>query len=51
MTELEEAVEGFLDDADYVYSEYEQGYMDADAALAVLEDHVAELREQYEGEL
>lgn len=49
MTDLEDAVEEFLDDANYVYSEYEQGYMDADAALSVLEGHLDDLREEYEG--
>lgn len=47
MTELEESVEEFLDDAGYVLSEYEQGYMDADAALSVLEGHVDDLREEF----
>lgn len=47
MNELEERVEEFLDDAAYVYSEYEQGYMDADAALSVLEGHVADLRAEF----
>ncbi len=49
MTDLEESVEEFLDDADYVYSEYEQGYMDADAALSVLEGHIDDLREEFRG--
>lgn len=49
MAELEESVEEFLDDADYVISEYEQGYMDADAALSVLEGHVDDLREEFRG--
>ncbi|MFB6280586.1 MAG: hypothetical protein ABEH40_01020 [Haloferacaceae archaeon] len=38
------AVERFLDGAATVYGEYEQGYMDADAALTALERHVEELR-------
>ncbi|WP_336363076.1 hypothetical protein [Halalkalicoccus salilacus] len=49
MTDLEDAVEEFLDDANYVYSEYEQGYMDADAALSVLEGRVEELRKEFRG--
>ncbi|WP_162991526.1 hypothetical protein [Halostella salina] len=48
MSELETAVEAFLDEADTVYGEYEQGYMDADAALSRLETHVEELREASE---
>jgi hypothetical protein len=49
MSDLEDAVESFLADAEEVYSEYERGYVDADAALTVLEDHVEELRREYEG--
>lgn len=44
MSNLEDAVDAFLDDADTVYGEYEQGYMDADVALDLLEDHIDELR-------
>ncbi|MEM4781414.1 MAG: hypothetical protein QXG03_07645 [Halalkalicoccus sp.] len=47
MTKLEDSVEEFLDDASYVLSEYEQGYMDADAALSVLEGHIDGLREEF----
>lgn len=46
MTDLEDAVSEFLRDADKVYSEYEQGYMDADAALSRLENDVETLRER-----
>ncbi|WP_162993848.1 hypothetical protein [Halalkalicoccus subterraneus] len=49
MSDLEESVEEFLDDADYVLSEYQQGYMDADAALSVLEGHVDDLDEEFRG--
>ncbi|MFB6127917.1 MAG: hypothetical protein ABEJ79_11570 [Halolamina sp.] len=45
MTELDDAVERFLDDVDDVYEEYDQGYMDADAALTRVEDHLRDLRE------
>jgi hypothetical protein len=41
---LQTAVDRFLDGVETVYGEYEQGYVDADAALAVLERHVEELR-------
>ncbi|NHN47736.1 hypothetical protein G9464_09020 [Halostella sp. JP-L12] len=44
MSDLEDAVEEFLDEADTVYGEYEQGYMDADVALDRLETHLDELR-------
>jgi hypothetical protein len=48
MTELEESVETFLAEADTVYGEYEQGYMDADAALSRLEPSLSELRDAIE---
>jgi hypothetical protein len=48
MTDTEEAVETFLAEADTVYGEYEQGYMDADAALSRLESALAELRDATE---
>jgi len=48
MTELEEAVEAFLAEADAVYDEYDQGYMDADAALSRLEPPLSELRDATE---
>ncbi|WP_458205343.1 hypothetical protein [Haladaptatus sp. NG-SE-30] len=38
----------FFRDVDKVYSEYDKGYMDADAALSVLEDHLESLRAQVE---
>lgn len=43
MTDLESAVEEFLDRVDRVYEEYDEGYVDADAALHVLEGHVETL--------
>jgi hypothetical protein len=48
MTDVEEAVEAFLAEADTVYGEYEQGYMDADAALSRLEPSLSELRDATE---
>jgi hypothetical protein len=45
---LAEAVETFLDDSRTVLREYEQGYMDADATLSVLEGHIDDLREDFE---
>ncbi|WP_224449749.1 hypothetical protein [Haloprofundus salilacus] len=47
--ELESTVETFLEDADDVLGEYEQGYMDADAALGLLQSHIEDLRDEYEG--
>lgn len=49
MAELDDIVEEFLDGVDDVYDEYEQGYMDADAALSILEDHLDDLREEFYG--
>lgn len=37
------AVESFLDEAETVFAEYDQGYMDADAALSRLRRGVEEL--------
>lgn len=45
MTDLEDAVDDFLDRADRVYDDYESGYVDPDAALSALEGHLASLRE------
>jgi DNA polymerase II large subunit len=47
--DLEAAVEEFLDESETVLSEYDQGYMDADAALTRLVDGIEELEEAYEG--
>jgi hypothetical protein len=43
--DLEDAVAQFLESADSVYAEYDQGYVHADAALSMLEPHVESLRE------
>ena len=48
MEDTETAVETFLDRADAVYGDYENGYTDADAALRTLEAHVESLRESVE---
>ncbi|WP_266077245.1 hypothetical protein [Haladaptatus caseinilyticus] len=49
MTDSEDVdLEQFFRDVDKVYSEYENGYMDADAALSVLDDHLETLRAQVE---
>jgi hypothetical protein len=41
--ELDEAVEAFLRDTRSVYEEYEEGYMDPDAALWTIEGHLDSL--------
>ena len=46
--DTDEAVEEFLDGADNVYSEYDQGYMNADVALSQLETKIETLREEVE---
>lgn len=48
--ETPEAVAEFIDAAEKIYHEYNEGYLDPDAALSRLGDHVAELRDTYEGE-
>jgi hypothetical protein len=48
MTDTEDAVAEFLQEADTVFSEYDQGYMNADVALDRLENHIETLREQVE---
>ncbi len=45
MADTETAVEAFLDRADAVFEDYENGYTDPDAALSTLETHVESLRE------
>ncbi|MFB6107324.1 MAG: hypothetical protein ABEJ82_00585 [Haloplanus sp.] len=50
MADLEASVETFLDSAERVYDEYDDGYVDADAALSRLGDHVADLRDDYESD-
>jgi hypothetical protein len=46
MSDTEDAVAEFLDEADTVFGEYDQGYMNADVALERLENHIDALREQ-----
>jgi hypothetical protein len=48
--ETPEAVADFIDAAETIYHEYNEGYIDPDAALSRLGDHVAELRDTYEDE-
>ena len=48
MADTETAVETFLDRADAVFEDYENGYTDPDAALATLESHVDTLRDEVE---
>lgn len=42
---MHEAVATFLAGADDVYDDYDQGYMDADAALSVLSSRIDDLRD------
>jgi hypothetical protein len=48
--ETPEPVAEFIDAAEQIYYEYNEGYLDPDAALSRLGDHVAELRDTYEDE-
>jgi hypothetical protein len=42
---LDEVVADVLDDIDAAYDDYERGYTDADATLAVVMNHVERLRD------
>ncbi|WP_191965859.1 MULTISPECIES: hypothetical protein [Haloferax] len=46
--ELDDAVAQFLSDYNSAMSEYEKGYVDADATLSVIDAAVDELREARE---
>lgn len=48
MDDLEASIEEFLSNADACYSEYENGYADADATLRRLDAHVEDLRDAIE---
>mgnify|MGYP000129705011 FL=1 len=48
MSDIEDAVETFLSEADACYADYDRGYDDADAALRRLETHIENLREATE---
>ncbi|GAB7095545.1 hypothetical protein JCM30237_26990 [Halolamina litorea] len=48
MSDDSDAVSAFLDAADKVYSEYDQGYMNADVALSQLETRIETLRDEIE---
>lgn len=48
MTDTDDAVEEFLREADTVFDEYDDGYMDADAALRRLRTHIEALEESAE---
>jgi hypothetical protein len=46
--ETPDAVATFLDQAESVFHDYDEGYLDPDAALSRLGDHVSDLRDAYE---
>lgn len=48
MSDDDQPIEQFLDEAETVYGEYENGYVDADVALSQLEGHIEELRRRVE---
>jgi hypothetical protein len=48
MDDHEDAVREFLASADDCYSEYDNGYTDADATLRRLETHIDDLRDAVE---
>ncbi len=45
MSDTDAAVETFLDDAEIVFEEYDQGYMNPDIALERLRGHIEDLDE------
>lgn len=46
--EMPEPVDTFLEKAERVFHDYDDGYLDPDAALSLLGDHVSDLRDTYE---
>lgn len=48
MSDTDDAVEEFLNEADKVLSEYDKGYMNADVALSKLETRIDRLRDAAE---
>lgn len=50
MSDIDDAVEEFLDKADTAYGEYDQGYADADATLRRLRQHIEDLRNAHEND-
>jgi hypothetical protein len=46
--EMPEPVAEFIENAERVFHDYDDGYVDPDAALSLLGDHVSELRDTYE---
>lgn len=48
--DLDAAVERFIERTEAVYDEYDEGYIDPDAALERLGDYVTDLRDAHETE-
>ena len=48
MSDPSAAIEEFIREADSVYDEYDQGYIDADVALRRLRPHLDDLEESVE---
>ncbi len=48
MDDLEDSIREFLRNADACYSEYDDGYADADATLRRLDAHIEDLRDAVE---
>ncbi|MFB6129753.1 MAG: hypothetical protein ABEJ28_02920 [Salinigranum sp.] len=45
---MPEPVRQFVEQVEHVYDEYDEGYVDPDAALSVIGDHLTELRDAYD---
>lgn len=48
MTDADDAIDDFLDEAETIFGEYDEGYMDADAALRRLRTHIEDLEDARE---
>ncbi|WP_181686138.1 hypothetical protein [Halorhabdus salina] len=48
MSDIDTAVDAFLDQSESALDQYEQGYTDADATIRVLESHIEDLRDHVE---
>ncbi|WP_254543518.1 hypothetical protein [Halomarina pelagica] len=50
MADTDDALRTFLRRADEIIHEYDNGYMDADAAMSAMETYVEDLRETVDGD-
>lgn len=48
MSDIEAAVDAFLDEYDAAREDYDRGYVDADATLRLVDSHVEDLKDALE---